>query len=177
MPKKKPGRIVIDACIARSAGGKEAKKGHSVPCTNFLSKVLEICYMVIFSRELFDEWKEHQSKFSRRWLVTMFSRKKVNILKDSEDQSLRGRIRSECEIKKRSWEAVLKDIHLIEAAIITDKIIASIDDRARDHFKIISPGFGELRLIYRINPANTDEDVVSWLESGLEPDTNRLLSN
>lgn len=177
MSKKKSRRIVIDACIARSAGGKEAQKGHSGLCTSFLSKVLEICYIAVFTKELIEEWNKHQSGFARGWRVKMYSKKKIKILNNSEDRLLRNRIRSECEKTELPLKEVLKDMHLIEAAITTDKTIASIDDNARRSFKKMSPGIGELKLICWINPANPEENVIQWLESGAMPDKNRLLCN
>ncbi|MCD4786057.1 MAG: hypothetical protein K8T10_19730 [Candidatus Eremiobacteraeota bacterium] len=177
MSKKKSRRIVIDACIARSAGGDRAKKGRSILCTSFLLKVLKICYIAIFTEELFEEWRKHRTDFARKWQKTMFSKNKAKILDNSEDQLLRNRIRLECERRKLPLEEVLKDTHLVEAAIKTDKTIASLDNKARNNFSKMSPGIGELRSIYWINPANPDENVIQWLESGSIPDANRLLCN
>jgi hypothetical protein len=67
---------------------------------------------------------------------------------------------------------VLKDCHLVEAALATDLRVASLDDRVRGHFGRLAGTIDVLRPILWVNPAIAEERVVDWLESGA-PDQKR----
>jgi len=125
MKKVTSKRLVIDACVARSAG--ETDHPISAACRGYLLDILEICHRIVMTPEIRAEWQKHQSRFSQRWLTQMIAKKKfvpmqVNLEVDLWEQA--ELIESE---KDRS--AILKDLHLLEAAIATDKIIISTDDR------------------------------------------------
>ena len=54
-------RLVIDASIARSAGGSKATVACSTHCRDFLKSVLEICHRIVMTPEMMSEKKNTQS--------------------------------------------------------------------------------------------------------------------
>ena len=53
----------------------------------------------------------------------MRSRKKIVDIQDVDNEEIRHQVQMS--------NAVLKDLHLIEAALATDRIVVSLDERAR----------------------------------------------
>ena len=70
---------------------------------------------------------------------------------------------------------MLKDFHLIEAAMTTDRTVIALDEIVRALFCGASLTVGELRTIIWANPDNFQDDVTAWLEAGAEPEPHRLL--
>jgi len=59
-----------------------------------------------------------------------------------------------------------KDRILIEAALISDKRVASLDDTVRDHFRRHRTRLAEVRAICWVNPDLYHAEVCEWLQSG-----------
>ena len=59
---------------------------------------------------------------------------------------------------------MLKDCHLIEAALVTDQKIIALDDAARALFSEASSNISEIQNILWINPVSDSEHVMSWLK-------------
>lgn len=82
-----------------------------------------------------------------------------------EDSSLRTRIR-ESSNDSGIVNLLLKECHLIEAALATHKIVISIETNCRDHFRNVSHAIKELRGIGWVNPTVPADNAVEWLASG-----------
>lgn len=59
---------------------------------------------------------------------------------------------------------MLKDIHLIGAALRADGIVASLDENARTLFSV-----AELKAIIWVNPVSERLRIQQWLEEGAPP--------
>jgi hypothetical protein len=165
---KKEGRpLVIDASIAQAAG--ESRHPVSSASRAFLEAVLRICHKLVLTAELSEEWKSHASLFTRRWQRSMDARKKVIRVGSVKDNELRGEIELAAPSDAKRYE-MLKDTHLIEAALRVAAPIISADDFARNLFKAATLKVGRLRQVVWANPAKPDEYVLTWLEEGAEPD-------
>jgi hypothetical protein len=66
---------------------------------------------------------------------------------------------------------MLKDVHLLEAALATDKRIISNDDEARNSYKRIP----SVRLLLWINPSHQEETAIEWLNAGAKLERRRQL--
>jgi hypothetical protein len=75
----------------------------------------------------------------------------------------------------RDREAILKDAHLIEAAIATDSIVISRDETARSLFAEATKTVDALRGVVWVNPENSDEGSIDWLEKGAKVENKRRL--
>lgn len=152
--------LVVDATIVRAAG----ESNHPISSANrdFLNWVLDICHRVVMTTEIGDEWGRHQSKLTRRWRVAMHARKKLVTLQVQANTELRLRPTLGRNAEER--DAILKDTHLIEAALSADRIVASLDERARALFHT-----AELSVVTWVNPVSERPRIQAWLEDGAPP--------
>ena len=113
----------------------------------------------------------------------MERRGKLLRIKSLEDSDLRAKIYMADILLENLTEnqrsQVKKDIHLIEAALATDKIVVSLDDKtARRFFTQAAHEIEELRelkAIAWINPDKPEETPIAWLKGGANPEPERLL--
>ena len=165
MPGKGGRRLVIDADVARSAG--ETEHAVSSACRQFLDAVTKFRHRVVMAPEIQEEWREHASRYTHRWLGRMYARRLVDRPAVGRDDRLRLRV-----------AAVLPsagDLHLLEAAIATDRLVASRDERARAHFRRVSGKIREIQSIVWVNPTSENDAPIQWLSSGAATEANRQL--
>ncbi len=73
---------------------------------------------------------------------------------------------------------LLRDVHMIEAAFVTENRIISTDDKARKHFGLqILELYDQLRDILWVNPEKPEEKCVEWLDKGAVADDKYKLEN
>jgi len=120
------------------------------------------------------EWNSHQSRFARRWRISMMARKKLIMLTEDQLTSLESRL-SQADDDPSLLAIMIKDRLLLEAALGADKRILSIDDRVRHQLRAHIARLPELRSIHWANPCTQDEQVVVWLQAGAPDDRDRQL--
>lgn len=162
MKNKRSRDLVIDSSVARAAGGVVATHPTATVTRDFLQAVLTICHKAVMTSAVRDEWDKHQSNFARKWRSSMVARRKLKPLIVEEREDLRQRIELE-NISPTQIKAMLKDCHLIEAALVTDQRIIALDDAARALFSEASSNISEIQNILWINPASDSEQVIAWL--------------
>lgn len=169
-------RLVIDASIARAAGGEDATQPTSKNCRDFLKAVLDICHRMVMTPEIKEEWNKHESIFARRWRSSMVAKKKLEYYAEIPvDNELWEFIDCLAETDNQRLE-MFKDLRLIEAALFTDKIVISLDEKtARKFFNKAATGLEILQDIVWVNPDQAEEKAIDWLEKGAEPAPERLL--
>ena len=172
MAKMQPRQLVIDADVARSAG--ESLHPTSSACRGFLETMLEVRHHVVMTDTIWEEWGHHRSRIWSKWLTQMYGRKLVKRTEVDEDETLRERIGAALLWDQR--EAAEKDAHLIEAAIATDRLVTSRDEKARRLFGCASVAVGQLRQIVWVNPTKADEKPIDWLRNGARAEAHRQLS-
>jgi hypothetical protein len=155
--------LVIDASIAHAAGGEDAVYPTSANCREFLKAVLSICHRMAMSPAITEEWNRHQSNFARRWRVSMTAKKKIVYLGEERNDALRSKVEQFAASEKDS-QAMLKDVHLIEAAQAAEQIVVSLDETVRALFKQASRQAGELGNVIWVNPDKSEERALAWLE-------------
>lgn len=163
--------LVIDTCICQSSGGMSATECMSIICTNFLDNVYDLNYHFVCTDEINDEISRHINKkelsyHAVAWLAKM--RKRNRIHKPGEitvNQVWRSDIRS-ADISDGKKAEMLKDIHLIEAANITDKKIISLDKEAYAFFKDMGKKDQIIGKLVWMDITNNEIDINKWLKSG-----------
>lgn len=163
MKKAQSINLVIDASVARASGGEEAIHPTAMVTRNFLQAVLTICHKTVMTPAIRAEWDKHQSGFARKWRRSMVARKKLVRLNVEERPDLRQRVELG-NISQGEKDAMLKDCHLIEAAINTDRRIISLDDAARKLFVELSLSVTDIQDVLWVNPALDERQVMAWLE-------------
>lgn len=167
-------RLVIDACVARAAGGEDATHPVSRNCRDFLHVMLGLSHQIVRTEEIWAEWKKHKSAYANIWLNSMIARKRVHSLKVEPDKKLREFVNS--PPVENDAEQMLKDCHLIEAAAASDRVVVSKDVVARKLFSKASKSVGWLKMVAWVDPADQTEDPLVWLTSGAAPEESRCLN-
>lgn len=174
MPSIISRRLVIDASIARAAGGIEATFPTSKHCRDFLKATLTICHRMVMTPEISEEWNKHQSNFARTWRCSMMARRKIYPPPNIANSKLRTKL-EHIPASPVAKAAMLKDIHLIEAALATDKIVVSLDETVRNFFNASAASLGELKTSVWLNPDKEEEEPIAWLENGAKPEKQRSI--
>ncbi|NER98862.1 MAG: hypothetical protein F6J86_34400 [Symploca sp. SIO1B1] len=169
--------LVIDASVARAAGPPHTSHPTSSNCRIFLENVLKICHKIVMTPEIRQEWDQHQSRFARQWLATMVAKKKLLPLKNlPTNSSLWDCLERIAETDEQRGQ-IIKDVHLLEAALASDKTIISLDEKtARRFFRRAAKESSILQTIVWVNPNRVEEEQpIAWLEAGAIPEEKRLL--
>lgn len=169
-------RLVIDASVARSAGGADATFPLSKQCRDFLKTTLAVCHRVVLTSAVRQEWKKHESGFARGWRAAMMARKKLLLEDAPEDSTLREAL-EDAAATDRGRRAMLKDTHLVESALATDRTVVSLDDTVRSLFAAASRPVRSLKKIVWANPAHLGEECEGWLRDGAPEDGHRQLAS
>ena len=168
-------RLVIDTDVAQASGSETATHPRAEHCRDFLQEVLSLGHSVVMTPEISNEWSEHQSRFARRWRVSMDARKKVYRVNAPADEELRDKIK-ETATNDKEDEDMRKDFHLLEAALATDQTIISLDETVRGCFARATRHVGEIRDIVWVNPERMEEEEpFVWLQNGAPPEDHRQL--
>ena len=118
-------RLVVDASVLRSAGGKP---GHSAHCRQILVDVLARGHGAVTCPEIRDEWNRHQSTFARKWRVDMVSNKRLHVINiDVHRQRIAEQIDELQDVSSAKLTALRKDVHMLAAAAHADRVIVSCD--------------------------------------------------
>ena len=169
-------RLVVNASVARAAGGKGATASVSINCTEFLEIFRDECpHHIVMTPELPEEWNAHQSNFAARWLKSMIARKRFDYITPPQDTALSDKIDTTAT-RERDLEAMQKDFHLLQGALGTDQTVISLDETVRGLFKQASQQVGEIRNIIWVNPDRTEEQPILWLQNSAPPEPHRQLS-
>jgi hypothetical protein len=166
MIPKNPKRIVIDASVSYSASDLKPDADLVVRlCCETLETIQKYNYQLVFTEEIIYEWNKHSTKFSRRWLRNMLERKRVVKISISEDKSISQKVNlvvTDIGVRK----LILKDCHLVDAALAADRIVLSRDEQVKYHLCRYAEVILEIQQICWMNPADPDEKVVAWIKSG-----------
>lgn len=176
MPSSDFKRIVVNASVACAAGGVNAKATESISCTEFLETFRDKTpHHVIMTPELLKEWQDHQSNYAATWLSNMISIDRFDFIELPEAKTFSNEIEATATLQK-DINNLLKDLHLIQAALKTDMTVISLDENIRSLFAKASKQVDAIKNIIWVNPNHTAEHPIEWLEKGAPPENHRLLS-
>jgi hypothetical protein len=116
------------------------------------------------TKEIAAEWKRHKSRFATSWRASMTARKRVVWLEDSALPSLRKRASKFNEGRCRA--VIEKDLHLIEAAIASDRTVLSRDGRAGACFRVFAENESSIRDVAWVCPVQNEAHLHGWLKEG-----------
>ena len=176
VPSKISRALVVDASVARSSGGEGATYPASKNCRDCLKTILALPHRVVMSRPILDEWNKHKSAFARGWYVSMTARRRVLRVEPEPLEELRRELQ-EVAGSQKDADAMLKDFHLIEAALVTDRTVIALDEIVRALFSTSCQTVGQMKSIVWVNPDKPAEQPFAWLEAGAEPEKHRQLSD
>jgi hypothetical protein len=172
MENKVSKAIVIDASIARSAGTTEHPTSRM--CRDFLQAVMAFCHKMAANPEVLAEWRKHRSRFSSKWLVSMVQKRKLVRLPKAANKELWAAFGGG-DCPEKDYRNISKDLHLIDAAMCTDGLVASLDDAVRASLRNCIEQKPDIGDIAWVNPTNEAEQAIDWLERGAPREPARLL--
>jgi hypothetical protein len=148
--------LVVDASVAQSAG--ETEHPVSSCCRDSLLAIRTICHRIAMTAEIQDEWNRHMSRFTRKWLTSMWARKKVH---PCEGVQLNDVDNASDGLSATEQDGLRKDLCLLEAACAADGIIVTRDDAIQLIWHKCHDRIGVPKPITWINPVT---DGVQALE-------------
>lgn len=95
-----------------------------------------------------EEWDNHASDYSLDWLVQMESRRRVVHAAEEPETGIHGALRK-LVVTPEVLTIMLKDCHLLEAALAADRVVAFKDEKAYAHFYRASASIKTKRQIGR----------------------------
>jgi hypothetical protein len=175
--KTKGKQLVIDASVARSCGGPDAEYPTSVHCRDFLNAVLELCHQVVMNPDIRDEWNKHQSRQAKVWLRRMVARRRLVAQPNPERNLELWSFLEKMAKTDREYHEITKDICLLEAALVSDRIIISLDENtARKYFNKAAFTLKFLRSIAWLNPDKIEEEQpIAWIQADCPFEEQRML--
>lgn len=174
MSRKYSTRLVIDTDVAQAAGNKNSVHPTGQRCRDFLMAVRDNHLLFVMTPEIKKEWNKHQSNFARKWRRSMISRKQFCNINPASYQTLLDRLEDD-SVSKNQMAAMKKDWHVVEAALETDRTVASKESIVRELFAKACGRVAELQAIVWVNPDQPEEGPIEWLERGAPPDEHRKL--
>ena len=97
----------------------------------------------------------------------MVARRKVWSAKTARHELLRTKVDG-AQLTKANRNAVTKDLHLVEASLMADGIVISIDRSAHDSFSALASSVKQLKSIAWVDPTVDPERLQFLLRSGRE---------
>lgn len=150
--------LIVDADIARSSGMTEHPVSRN--SRESLEFIINNDLKLAMCPEILNEWKKHRSLFAKKWLASMYAKKRVIPIKPLSEA--REKINN-AGITPKEHSIALKDAHLIDAALHVDKVILSNDDNAREVFCKVSEKYKELQSIRWFNVVNHSAEAQDCL--------------
>ncbi len=165
MSRPKPVRLVVDASIARAAGkGNRAANPPAPACIQALEIIqAQEQLRALFSKEVLDEWYKHASIFATKWLGNLKARKRFERLDVPRWEHSAAVRDAAFDLEGRGEAAVLKDLHMVELAMASDRRVVSLDDRQAALLGRLAATVPALGGLHWANPHSRAE-VLPWLE-------------
>jgi len=168
--------FVVDTNIVTSASDC-SEADEAIKCRDLLECIfLNNSHKIGISTELKNEYEKHWSSYSRKWYTSMMRHARVERHNEILNRELRDIIRRFLsQIFQREhipdiWTNVEKDIHLLELAIVCDKIIISNENYTRDRLKRLSrkshKDLNNLKLIFWLRPSECQCEtfnLIQWI--------------
>jgi hypothetical protein len=115
------------------------------------------------SPEILAEWVKYRVPIAITWLTAMRQKDRVHDVTPPEFGELHSKIEA-CAKGEAQLRHMIEDLHLIKAALVTDRTVISGDREAQQLFAKATPDIKELRNIVWVD-AN-EEGVVAWVQGG-----------
>ncbi|MDO7877711.1 hypothetical protein Q5H93_23445 [Hymenobacter sp. ASUV-10] len=163
--------MVIDADVLQSASARSGD-AKAVACREALEAIRQVRHFVVQTPLLEEEWDNHASEYSLDWLVQMESRRRVVHTVEEPRTGLDGALRK-LPVTPEVLAIMLKDCHLLEAALAADHVVISKDEKAYAHFYHASASISQIRPVMWASPMRVADECTGWLLAGAKPETKR----
>ncbi|GAA4363196.1 hypothetical protein GCM10023185_31720 [Hymenobacter saemangeumensis] len=169
--KTRQQQLIIDADIMHAASGRE--NDLAIRCREVLEAVRQAGHELVRTPSMKAEWDKHASRFSLSWLQGMKSRGYLRDL-DESATGIAGAL-DNLPLPPAERTIMLKDCHLLEAALATGLRVVSKDEAAYFHFYQASLTVSLLRKIMWASPMRLADECAEWIATGAKPQTKRKI--
>jgi hypothetical protein len=173
---RRPPHFVVDASVARASGTPRSGANTSEKARSALERVRDDAGHIVWTHELRDEWRRHQSRFSSRWLKSMFSRRQICALSYPEEASVASAIYL-AAARSPELPRMIKDVHLVDAALQADAYVISLDDASRRSFAALARSAAVVRLRAIVWTDPTRESFIEFAARNYDPAPLQRLGN
>ncbi|MBE3143699.1 MAG: hypothetical protein IMZ61_07235 [Planctomycetes bacterium] len=120
--------LVVDASVMCASG----RTAHPVSKASreALEAILQICHHAVMTADIRREWEGRKSLFSEIWRAAMESKGKIHDLNGVDAAELSAAMMAS-SMDPSEFKLVEKDAHIINAALSSDKILVTLDDRLK----------------------------------------------
>jgi hypothetical protein len=153
---------IVDACVAASVGNPTHEK--FVGAREIIDYFSDGPVGVFMTDDLLAEWRRHASRFMKSWLANMVARGRTRHEKDKRISDFRKALLRVPENEGRV--AMLKDAHLVEAAIWFQLGVLSLDDKQRKYLQNLVQYYPLVGKVQWFNPASDQKMCMLWLQAG-----------
>jgi len=158
--------LVVDTSVARAASGRPGAGHPSPACTEAMLLITRHggkapTYEVVMSDHLFDEWKRHATPFSHKWLAEMRSKRRARFVRPDWPRVLEVRVAARERFPDGRFNAVEKDLPIVELAMSTGKRVISEDVAQRELLAQLVGDVEELKELWWFSPERGE--VEPWL--------------
>lgn len=172
-PKQtRPRLLVIDSDVVATATGNENPR--SIICLQTLNMVQQMRHRVLLTPSIKTEWDNRLPRIAARWLTQMKSRRLIEWRDEEPDCGVAGALQR-LDVTDDILTIMLKDKHLLEAALTADYTVLSMDETAYYHFYAATATIKQIRLVMWANPERTADETINWLANGARPEKVRRI--
>jgi len=165
--------VLLDACVARAVGKNET----SSPAREIrviLDDLRDGQVGLLMTPLLRTEWERHASPIMKKWLARMVTRKKVKFARDRRVSDFRAAA-EQGAVDQAEVEALEKDAHITEAAILSRSGVISLDDRQLRLLARLVAGYPLVGEIQWFHPVRDRENCRSWISTScVDVDVSRI---
>lgn len=150
---------IVDACVAMAIGDPTVEQ--MANARKLIDALATGPVGVCMTDALVAEWDKHASKFMKKWLAKMVSKGRTRHERDTRLSDYRRVLKGVDPTMGKA--AMLKDAHLVEAAILCRAGVLSLDDKQRRYLAGIVPLYPRVGRIQWFNPESDFSDCEAWL--------------
>jgi hypothetical protein len=172
-------RLVLDASLALGSNDLmfnpvgDAAGDRNRKC---LQAVWEEEHVAVFNRQLQQEWRDHASRFAKRWLRDMIQKSRL-VVDEGNDFSPLLQPACDCLPSAGEKAALAKDFHLVQSALATGQLILSNEMRFPRCVSRACVAVPQLAQLYYGNPHLEGEDCRLWIKAGADKEPDRRIDN
>lgn len=170
LPLQEERRLVVDCDVATGAGLNENPR--SQICRGTLEAIRKARHHVYLSPQLYGEWLGHLSPREGRgasyglgWMVEMIRTEFLHELPEQPDSGIATAV-EQLPLSDEKREAMQKDVHLVETALLYDHIIISCDEKAYRLFFDAAERLPRIQLLMWFNPERKEDSCADWFIAG-----------
>jgi hypothetical protein len=166
-------QVIIDADVASHASNKPGLSKKTIAQMNIDTRAFldalhnETKDVMVMYPELLHEWR-FASKFSTAWRAQMVSERREKMIANPPITEFRSLI-ANAGLNANEHQTAIDDLHLVEAAIKTGKIVISNERKSRNVLNKAASNVKVLKEIEWVSPRLKSDRPFEWIQGKHDP--------